>query len=474
MIEQTYIRFFRYLIDVDGRLTHDYSKIAYNSELDESFFRQFNQKDNVFVITCFCLLWKLCQEYYTKYMSPISDTTLSLSISQGNYTMAQISDLESVLVDVRKFSAEPGQFDSIRDEIRAQYIKNHEVSVFQKGVKLSQEDPLASAKYVQDALAGIIAKTTIGEDPDEQCMFLWQLMEKELEDFRKYGSVMPNALSYGFSEFVMALGGMYPGHLIVACGPPNVGKSFFVSEIGYNAALSQGKRVVIANREMLYKQVVNRFLSRQTQIPSKKLRNGVLLTQEEKAMVEAAMEDFIHRKTTNLFFMPPAKSLSAGMIRKYIENAMGSEKPDLIIVDYLNDLLADNHKGEGHERIGMITQELKSLAIHFRCPVLTPTQPSSAGLDSQNPSMKDVGYKIINQKADTMFFLTEDPEQRYVPPVMETEAGTPGGVFVKVIKARNDGKPPFPFRLEVEFATTSISQSNDRNRFNPLSDDYEL
>jgi replicative DNA helicase len=291
-------------------------------------------------------------------------------------------------------------------------------------------------------------------------MFVWQFMEHQLKIFEDFGTLMPNPVSFGFPDWDLALGGMYPGDLVVFIGNPGTGKSFTCSEIAY-AAVDRKQRVVLANLEMKAAQVTSRYISRQTRIPARKLRRPDAMTDEDRALVKAAMQEFIDVQNTNLFLVPPLRTMNIPMLKMEIETAFADEKPDLIVVDYMNKL--DSVKGakDDASRMKEIAEGLKHLAHYFDCPVVTPTQPSSKGLETQTPGMKDVGYKVVNHEADTMIYLKEDAENRYIGPgVVDPWVGQPGIILAHVIKARNDAKPPMPFKLEVEFATTSIRSAD--------------
>ena len=457
-MNEIYLRFFRHLINVDGLLTNEYALSVFNSEINSSYFNIYDSKNSRFFTGPFSILWSLLTEYFDTYRTLPSDSILGLTVeSKQDLNAQQKRDILSIANDLRHVSVEPGQFDYLIQRVKDNYLKNHQVAICTRGVELSTTDANKSAEYILSELSALLAKTNAKNSDESRSKFTWQLMESQLRKFKEHGTLMSGAISYGFDEWDNNLGGMYPGELIVFCGPPGTGKSFICESIAYSAAES-GNLVVIANREMLDSQVTSRFVSYKTKIPSRKLRVPEAMTAEEKAMVEAAMEEFVTLQDSSILFIPPEKCVNVAMIKREIELALGSKKPDLIIVDYLNDLESDSGRLDGHEKIGNITQALKNLAVYNECPLATPTQPSSEGLKSTNPGMKDVGYKVINQKADTIFYCLEDEENKYIAPILDTGVGTPGIINVKVIKARNDAKPLYPFRLSVDFTTASIYQ----------------
>lgn len=465
MINQVYERLLRHLIDVDGKLSNDYSLVLFNSELNPSFFTSYDAKSNKFVETPYSILWTLLTDYYSTYKKPPSDMTLLAEIQSNNrLSSAQKQDIQTLIVAIRFYSEEGTQLDFLRAKIREVFVKTRQMAICTHGIQIGQDDPVKGSQFIQEELSNLLARATVSEAHEEKSKFLWQFMEVQLSNFNKYGSLMHGAVPYGFPDWDQAMGGLYPGELVIICGRPGVGKSFISSEIAYSSAIERNLKVVFANREMLDAQIANRFISRQTRIPSKKLRFLEALTNDERELVAAAMEDFVATKNKNLLFIPPAKCVNVSMVRREIELAFGATKPDLIIVDYLNDLEAEGYRLEGHEKIGHITQALKNLAVYFQCPVISPTQPSSAGLETTDPTMKDMGYKVITHKADTIFFCTEDPEHRYVAPMIETAIGEPGIINVKVIKGRNGGIPRYPFRVSVEFATSSVCSAASMER----------
>lgn len=461
-MNDTFLRFLRFLIDVDNKLPVDFSTRVYSSPINAAYFLNYSAKDNEFNDTAFSLLFTLCAAYYEEYRVPPTDITILLKIRDDTKLSAvQKRDIEVVVNALRQIPLEETQFSIIQDSIRKDYIKNNSYQIYQNGLHYAKEDPLKGLKYVQNSAAELIASSSVEDSPEEHSMFLWQLMEFQLQEIEKHGDLMHGGIPYGFIEFDRTLGGMYPGELIIICGPPGVGKSLISSAIGYGVA-DTGKKVVMVSREMLYSQISLRYISRLTKIPSKALKRLSTLSEAQRNVVDAAMRDLVSKQDNSVFFIPPSKSYTVNSIARGIEEVFGDENPDLIIVDYLNEIEVEGRE-TGYERIGVVTQQLKNLAIKFKCPVISPTQPSSAGLSAATPTMADVGYKIINQKADTIFFLTEDPDNRYVPPFIDTNPGVPGTILTKVIKARNDAKPLHPLKLQVEYSTATVGNFDGLN-----------
>ena len=74
--------------------------------------------------------------------------------------------------------------------------------------------------------------------------------------------------------------GWQPSDMIVLAARPGMGKTAFVLSIARNAAMDFGKGVAIFSLEMANVQLVQRLLSMEAKVDSKKMRSGQMSDEE--------------------------------------------------------------------------------------------------------------------------------------------------------------------------------------------------
>lgn len=308
-------------------------------------------------------------------------------------------------------------------------------------------DPHGGVDYVLRGLSEVLNYRRMDDMAIERTLGLSQFAEYLRDELEGTGSIMAGTVPYPYPEANRLLGGMAPGELIVIAGPSSAGKSFIGHDIAFHAAIENGIDTVCADREMLHPQNGLRFLSRQTQVPSRKLRHKRHRTETEERLIRAALDEYaaITNEEDPILFIPPKLCANTSMIRREVDKNWGGRRPKLIIADYLTEF-EPTVKREGWEAVRQVTHDLKQLALYYACPVVTMAQINRRG---------EVQYATIRHICDTLIILESDPDQPYIPPGIDEFIGTPGIIHCVIDKARNEARN-VRFSLEVEFATASI------------------
>ena len=223
----------------------------------------------------------------------------------------------------------------------------------------------------------------------------------------------------GFRDLDTLLGGMQKSDLIIVAGRPGKGKSAFMVSVALNAARMHKQRVALFSLEMSNEQVMQRMVAQETHIDTHKLRVGEL---EEKQM-----DSFIH--SVNLLsnvgiYLDDTPSISAMQLRAKSRRLAAEVKLDLIIVDYLQLMVADVRRDANRvQEVSEISRGLKALARELHVPVLAGAQ-LSRGVEQrtgQRPLLSDLRESgSIEQDSDVVMFLhhpddwDEDPQRKQV------------------------------------------------------------
>ena len=205
----------------------------------------------------------------------------------------------------------------------------------------------------------------------------------------------------GFHNLDTLLGGLHRSDLIILAARPSLGKSSLALNIARTAALEQGARVAVFSLEMGKQQVVQRLLSSESGVDTRKFRLGEFTADEEANVIEATgklAQAPIYIDDSALLNIVELRSKAK---RLHLENPV-----DLIIVDYIGLMLqrGDNNVAEMSE----ISRSLKLLARDLDVPLLALSQLSRAPelRNDHRPMLSDLRESgSIEQDADVVMFI---------------------------------------------------------------------
>lgn len=456
-MDQLHAKLLAYVVDFDGRLDVNYArKLFANHVISPVMLDAYDVKQNNFVPTTASTLYEFARNYYDVYQQPAPvDAIYREIIDSPKLNDHKRTQLSEDLNSIRAFDATEAEFQYVIDRVLDVYTSNKALEVMQRAAQTLKMEPLRGVEMVIREFSHLMNIQTVDDDSIDQTLGLSQFAQYLEGELNQTGGIMHGTVPYPYPEANALLGGMAPGELIVIAGPSGAGKSFIGHDIAFHAGVYLNMPVVCADREMLHPQNGLRFLSRQTQIPMRKLRNARARTTAEDKLLRAALQEYAALKEDEdpILFIPPKRCLNTAMIRNEIARCWGDRKPKLIIADYLT-LFESVRRLEGWEMVKQVTHELKDLALHYACPVVTMAQINKRG---------EVQYATIRHTCDTLIILEVDSEREYKPPGPNEYIGIPGVIHCVVDKARNEAKN-VQFSLEVEFATASVKGLSAHSR----------
>lgn len=230
----------------------------------------------------------------------------------------------------------------------------------------------------------------------------------------------------GYEELDNMIGGFYPGNLVIIGARPGVGKSQILQEIALDNAYNR-KTVLIASREMSLNEWDERHIQMETSVDIRRIRSGNFSDKEWGSIQDIAgmISDI------PLYFLPGSFG-----VQSILQKARQMKKTvglDLVIVDYIQLLSDRNNRKRGEnlrERIGYISNSLKSLAMDMECPVIAASQLNRdvESRESKRPTMSDLKESgDLEQDADIILLLNR-PE------------GEPNTLYIGINKVRQLGK----------------------------------
>lgn len=202
--------------------------------------------------------------------------------------------------------------------------------------------------------------------------------------------------------------GFQKGDLVIIASRPSMGKTSFALNIAVN--ISRTKNVAFFSLEMPAEQLINRVLSSTTGIESNKLRHSKDLNAHEWDKIYHYQKEIGKYK---LFIDDtPGLNLSE-LIWKAKRLSKGKNKPDIIIIDYMQllSVKGNKHSDNRQAEVAAISNGLKQLARELEIPVISLAQLSRRveQRESKIPIMSDLRESgSIEQDADIIMFLYRD------------------------------------------------------------------
>jgi len=249
-----------------------------------------------------------------------------------------------------------------------------------------------------------------GESPRD-FMHIRRILEQYWEEGSIAGAGLeePGRLQHvdtGFPAVDELLGGMQRSDMIILAARPSLGKSSLALGIARNAALEQGAQVAVFSLEMSKEQLVQRLLSMEAEVDSKRVRLRQYTPLQEKRVMDAT------GKLSGLpIYIDDSPASRVVEMRSKARRLHQERGIDLIIVDYLQLIRGDGRSENKVQEISDISRSLKALAREMECPVLAVSQLSRAveQRPTHMPMLSDLRESgSIEQDADVVMFIYRD------------------------------------------------------------------
>ena len=210
-------------------------------------------------------------------------------------------------------------------------------------------------------------------------------------------------LDTGYPHLNKATLGLQKGDLLILAARPAVGKSAFAINLGLNVAKLNKAHVALFSLEMSIEQLMMRIFSYQSNIELSNIRSGKL-DADELIMLGVAREELAK---INLHF-DESSSSNISDIRAKCRQLKQSGQLDFVIIDYLQLVTTNDHRGNRQEEVSKISRQLKTLARDLEVPILALSQLSRGveTRDDKRPVLADLRESgSIEQDADMVMFL---------------------------------------------------------------------
>jgi len=276
---------------------------------------------------------------------------------------------------------------------------------------------LQDLKTIRDILNAIEkAKNEVGKEENDTIIsgLLKQvrLMQRksplgDLDDLKNFDDIYGEdyGISTGLHDLDRLIGGLRKSNLIILGARPGAGKSSCAATIAMNT--SKEYNTLFFNLEMSSKEMKRKFIAIKSGVPYKKITENTC-DNTERGFISQAIKAISESK---IVLSSPEKKPNIAQIEKVATKIKDKQGLDLIIIDYLNYIKADDKRLQMTYQVEQKVQDLKMLAKQLDVPIILLVQLSRE-FDKRNANtssapflsdIKDSGS--IEQEADSVVLL---------------------------------------------------------------------
>lgn len=224
----------------------------------------------------------------------------------------------------------------------------------------------------------------------------------------------------GFPALDNMLSGFQPSEFIVIGARPSVGKTALALSMAANISIRQNRSVGFFTLEMSRMALMQRLVASEARISSQVIRTGMLKPADFNNLTTAA--GLIYEAPLYISDIPNIKLLD---LRAQARRMRSHHQVEIIFIDYLTLIQAENQELPRHEQIAEISRSLKALARELNIPVVALSQVRRE-TEGKTPTLADLRESgSIEQDADVVIFLhrerQNDRDIEDMPSVIETQ-----------------------------------------------------
>ena len=222
--------------------------------------------------------------------------------------------------------------------------------------------------------------------------------------FNNRGAII--GVGSGIKDLDAKTSGFQKGDMVLIAARPSMGKTTFSLNIAENAALKEGKSVVIFSLEMSKEQLAYKLLCSQANVDMLKLRTGNL-EDDDWERIARATGPLANAK----IYIDDTAGISVMDMRSKCRKIKMEHGIDMILIDYLQLMSGSAGSDNRQQEVSEISRSIKALAKEMECPVIALSQLSRAPEQraDHRPMLSDLRESgSIEQDADVVMFLYRD------------------------------------------------------------------
>ncbi|MBI1385641.1 MAG: replicative DNA helicase [Rhizobiales bacterium] len=226
-----------------------------------------------------------------------------------------------------------------------------------------------------------------------------------------------SGIATGLRDLDAKMGGLQSSDLIILAGRPSMGKTSLATNIAFNIAqayrpgtdgsgrAANGAVVGFFSLEMSSEQLATRILAEAAEVPSEKIRRGMIDSDEFQRLSGAAKAI-----STLPLYIDQTGGLTIAQLAARARRLKRQKGVGLLVVDYIQ-LLSGSSRSQAGGRVQEITEittGLKALAKELQVPIIALSQLSRQveSREDKRPQLSDLRESgSIEQDADVVMFV---------------------------------------------------------------------
>lgn len=229
------------------------------------------------------------------------------------------------------------------------------------------------------------------------------LLHDALEAMERRRGGERTGTSTGYAQLDLKLGCVRPGELIVVAARPSMGKTAFMLNVVERTCIKHGSKVLFISLEMSGMELMDRLLCSMARVDLNKARSG--LHSQADAMKFVAAGDEIYAAH---LFVDDNSTLKVSQIATKARRCKRRHGLDLVVIDYLQLIAADDLRAPREQQVALISKQLKAMAKQIGVPVVVVAQLNrQAEQGSEHrPKLSHLRESgSIEQDADVVMFV---------------------------------------------------------------------
>ena len=279
-----------------------------------------------------------------------------------------------------------------------------------------------------------------------------------IEQRRNNGAGGLQGLPTGFADLDALTNGLLPKQMIVVGARPSVGKTTFALDWARQAAIRADAPVAFFSLEMGEEEITDRLLSAEARVPLHTIKSG-MVTDDQWDRMGRVLPSITESQLVIKTGISRLAQIRAACRR--MKRSLGLR---MVVVDYLQLVIADGRYDNKNAEVTEVSRALKLLAVELDVTVVALSQLNRKSEDRQDrkPQMSDLRESgAVEQDADMVVLL-------YREDVHDKESPRSGEADLLVVKHRNGPTA----ELTVAFNNTTPSSltwpRTERERRNAL------
>ena len=394
-----------------------------DSTKNYEYFINYGLDSNAFTSNFRISLFEMVKNHYNKYsVTPSNSIILILLKKQYRKDKDSLERNKTLFIQILDIDFDETNRHFFYSEIKQIYLYRQLHFLHNDGLTyLNQVDHLNKTNYSPeqnikdtiDRLTGLLVSKS--NQIREGDIFQDVTVMKEII-YKRNNPELTRGIDTGIDILTSVTNGWQGGELILIAGRPGQGKSVLMSNFAYKA-FDDTKNVMIVSLEMPFRQQQYRVYSQAFNIPYAKIKTPSFLSDEDLDYLTNSIDEKSKRK--NRFFVVDAPTRCTTL---FIDNKITELETkydlhiDLVVIDpiYLMRSVESSDKRDRDDPVGMISGEIKILAMKRGIPFICATQINREGgtrhKTGKTPDASDLSFSDrLGHNADMIFIITSDP-----------------------------------------------------------------